>query len=507
MERCTYPFPLAVNSSHHSHYHRFLLGAEPATLAPFPKPYCIGALSGDLRRLAENLNLQRWRKLYHCSLPWKEGFGPGHYDLGNVAPHRPLPPEYGRPPRRFGAYDFVQVADPSVSALALVAGDTRVLERFVRLGDDFCAGLEASAGSRSAGPSGSRTTGRMLAGQFFEPNNRWLMPFLHVHSRILNFTSFGESPQRLSCLEPRGLARTAEREKSHWIGRQADALADLGYRVAPRRDPAHPLRVEGVSARLIATMEAPRIAVLRLLERLITGDRPPSVERLGAELPPEVIAAMSEQLESVLARSLWQNRPAKLAVPAQGPWRTAVRSHLALYCPEALAGLDAAAVRARAVVSDSALFPAPPLDPAHAHAPLHASLEASLQSPTDPELGAACRPPQAEQAPSAWLAGQFEKALEEVHERLARSGPGDPLVGLRGMLAALDHLPRGADPDQLRQSELFLGVELDRRERQLAGEGTQVSRDRASLVSLDELFENACMERAVCEQEIGGRCL
>ena len=58
--------------------------------------------------------------------PWVEGFGPEHYDLGNIAPHRPLPAAYGRPTRKFGAFDFVQAADPSVSALALVAGDRRV---------------------------------------------------------------------------------------------------------------------------------------------------------------------------------------------------------------------------------------------------------------------------------------------------------------------------------------------------------------------------------------------
>ena len=507
MERCTYPFPLAVNSSHHSHYHRFLLGADPATLAPFPKPYCVGALSGDLQRLAGNLNLQRWRKLYHGALPWREGFGPAHYDLGNVAPHCALPAAYGRPPRKFGAYDFVQVADPSVSALALVAGDRRVLDRFIALGDEFCAGVERSAGARSAGPSGSRTTGRMLAGQFFEPNNRWLMPFLHVHSRVLNLTSFREAPAALCCIDPRGLARAAEREKSLWREKQAAVLADLGYRVAPRAGASHPLRVEGVSARLVATMEAPRIAVLRLLERLITGDRPPSVERLGAELPPEVIASMAEQLESVLARSLWQNRPAKLSVPPDGPWRSAVRSHLAHLCPEALAGLDAAAVRARAVVSESAIFPTPQMDPANIHAPQQASLEAASQAPTDPELGAERNPPREERAPSAWLAREFGRALEEVHGRLARTGPADPLVGLRAMLATIDQLAIGADPDQLRQSEFFLGTELDRRERQLAGEIPQAARDRASLVSLDELFENACMERTACEREIGGRCL
>ena len=90
MERNTYPFPLAVNSSHHSHYHRFLLGADPSVVAPFPKPYCVGALAVQLGRLAGDLNLPRWRKLFHASFPWVEGFDPCHYDVGNVPAHRPL---------------------------------------------------------------------------------------------------------------------------------------------------------------------------------------------------------------------------------------------------------------------------------------------------------------------------------------------------------------------------------------------------------------------------------
>jgi hypothetical protein len=495
-----------VNSCHHSHYHRFLLGADPSILAPFPKPYCVGTLAGSLGRLTQNLNLQKWRKLYHGSIPWSEGFGPEHYEPGNVAPHCRLPVAYARPLRKFGAYDFVQVADPSVSALALVAGDRRVLERFVALADDFCSQVEKAAGSRSAGPSGSRATGRMLAGQFFEPNNRWLMPFLHVHSRVLNFTSFADAPARLTCIDSAALARAAQGAKGQWLERQAGALSDLGYRVAPA-DATQSLRVEGVSAKLVAAMEAPRIAVLRLLERIIAGDRPPSVERLGAELPPEVIAAMAEQLESVLARSLWHCKPSKIAVPADGPWRGAVRGYLARCCPEALSGVDAAAARAKAVPCESALFPTPQLDTAHCHAPTAEALEAANQAPTDPELGALCAQPQPEQAASPWLVREFEKTLEEVHERLARPGPSDPLVCLRGMLATIDQLPRGAEAHQLRQADLFLGVELDRRAREFSNEDALGIGRRAPLASLDELFESACMERTACEQEIGGRSL
>jgi hypothetical protein len=155
--------------------------------------------------------------------------------------------------------------------------------------------------------------------------------------------------------------------------------------------------------------------VLRLLERIIAGDREPSAERLGAELPPAVIAAMAEQLESVLARSLSIYKPAKIGIPSEGPWRGAVREHMFHHCPEALAKLDAAATRARAVLSESAVFSTPPLDPAHCHAPGIESIEAPDQMPIDPELGAGCAPSEPEQAVSRWLVLEFGRTLAEVN--------------------------------------------------------------------------------------------
>lgn len=511
MDRCTYPFPLAVNSSHHSHYHRFLLGADPSVVAPFPKPYCVGAMRGVVSRLAQDMDLPRWRKLYHGAIPWLEGFSPEHYDLGNVAPHCPFPRVYGRPHRRFGAFDFVQVADPSLSALALVAGDRRILDRFVALGDDFCARIQPGAAARGSGPLAARTTGRMLAGQFVEPNNRWLMPLLHVHSRVLNFTSFEEAPGRLSCLDASSLARSARREKGDWIARQAEILSDLGYGAAVRGETSPSLHVDGVSSRLVAAMEAPRIAVLRLLERIIVGERPPSVVRLGAELPPEVIAALAEQLESVLARSLSCYKPAKIALPSEGPWRAAVRERLGQCCPDALAKLDAAALHARAVPSEATVFCVPPLDPSHSHAPWIGAVEAQDQKPTDPELGARPDPIDRDRTTSAWLAREFALTLSEVNERIIRGGPSDPLVGLRGMLATIDQLPGAADPEQLRQAELLIGVELDRRSRQHAvdppSDRMPFHAGRFPLTSIDELFEGASRAPTMCAQEIGGRSL
>jgi hypothetical protein len=488
-----------------------MLGADPSVLAPFPKPYCVGALAAPMGGLTENLNLPRWRKLYHASIPWVGGFGQQHYELGNVPAHRALPREYGRPSRKYGAFDFVQVADPSVSALALVAGDRRIVERFVALGDDFCGRVETGAHSRSPGPSGSRATGRMLAGQFAEPNNRWLMPFLHVHARVLNFTSFAEEPRRLDCIDSGALARAGQKAKLHWAGRQAEMLSDLGYRATVCGAAAPTLRVDGVCARLVAAIEAPRIAVMRLLERSLVGDRPPSLERLGAELPPPVIAAMAERLESLLARSLYHFKPAKIGIPSEGPWRGAVREHLSHYCPGPLEMLDRAALRARAEPIESAIFPTPTLDPAHCHAPGIESLAASNQLPTDPELGAARAPGGNEEAAPAWLVREFGETLMEVNERNVRFGPGDPLVSLRGMLATIDQLSQGADPEQLRQSELLLGADHERRAKDAALEAPWGRRpgiaDRGPLASLEDLLEDVAMPRLVCEREIRGRSL
>jgi hypothetical protein len=510
MERSPYPFPLAVNSSHHSHYHRFLLGADSAVLAPLPRPYCVGAFDGPSRALAEGLNLARWRKLYSGSFPWVEGFGQEHYRLDCIAPHRPLPEAYQRPRRRYGAYDLVQAADPSYSALALVAGDRRLIERFVALADGLFKQIEEEAGCRTATPGAARHTQRLLAGQFFEPNNRWLMPFLHVHTRVLNFTSHREAPQRLVCLDPSTLARGADRPRSRWISAQADVLRDLGYRAVVKGDRAPLLDVAGVSESMTAAMQAPRIAVLRILERLVAGGRPASPDRLCGELPVAVIASMAEQIETILARSLWRFKPGKIAIPSQGPWRSAVRQHLSHLCPAGLDRLDAESARARAVPCTAAMFPTPQEDEAHCHGPDLDHLEAPAQEPRDPELGLAPRAPPSRPF-SRWLAEEFERTLVEVHEGIVRPDGSQDLPQLRALAQRLDSLVEAASPEQARQSIRLIEGALDLKEFQRTSESNAhelpLRPSRARLTSIDELFEMACSSNLAAEREIGGRCL
>ena len=73
MDAATYPFPLAAHSSHHSRYHRFLLGADPAILAPFPKPYCLGALADPAPAPGPNADPAGLAQ----AVPWRDTLGRG----------------------------------------------------------------------------------------------------------------------------------------------------------------------------------------------------------------------------------------------------------------------------------------------------------------------------------------------------------------------------------------------------------------------------------------------
>jgi hypothetical protein len=337
------------------------------------------------------------------------------------------------------------------------------------------------------------------------------MPFLHVHARVLNLTSFKESPAALACIDSGTLARSGQRAHQGWASRQAEMLADLGYQVSVRGAETAELHVEGVSPKLVAATQAPRIAVLRLLERMILGEHPPSAERLGTELPAPVIAAMAEHVERTLAGAHSLYRPAKVGIPSEGPWRTAVRDCLRSRCPSALLLIDAAAARARATPYGASLYPTPPLDVAHRHAPSIDICDALAQSPCDPELSADF-PGEANPAPALpWLVREFEATLAEVNERIARAGPGDPLVALRGLLATIDHLTEGASREQLAQSRALLEVELERRGRDSperspwGGHADYPARDR--LVPLEQLFDEFLLPSRGHSHPMGGPSL
>lgn len=502
------PFPLAVNSSHHSSYHRFLLGAPASALAPLPRPECSGALAPELPHLAADLTLTKWRKLYHGALPWARGFGEEHYRPEHVPAHRPLPAEYARPVRKFAAYDLVQIADPALSALALVAGDRRVLAHFVDLNRDFCGRVEAEVTAYRPGPGGSRLTSRCLAGRFAEPNNRWLMPFLHVHTRVLNFTSFREAPRDLVCLDAQSLALGSRRAAHGGLERQADRLRDLGYRVDLPRDACDGLRVAGVSETLLAAMRAPRLALLRLLHRLVGEAANPARAAGGTEREAAVIAAMADRLEAAVVGALSFYRPPKLGLPAEGPWRKSVAAHLRELCPQDLEALTAAAAAARGKRNDGATFPdrtpewtvipVPAADAGHCHAPAIGELHAPDQQSIDSELADRLAPGERGLVPSLWLVRQYQAELASVQRELATRRQPELQAAWGRAAARIDALPTGPDLAGLAEAERTLHACLDRPLRPVLAEVRAVSAaappQRPAFASLDELVARARAE-------------
>jgi len=515
MSHSSYPFPLAVNSSHHSDYHRFLLGAEPGVLAPFPKPRCIGALAAALPDLSGDLTLAKWRKLYHASIPWTAGFGPAHYSLGNVASHRPLPADYARPARKFGAYDFVQIADPSVSALALVAGDERVLSGFLDANDDFCLRAESRVAAHRPGPSGSPITGRSLVGQFAEPNNRWLMPLLHVHNRFLNFTSFIEEPAVLRCVDHGELSKAGRHARSAFPKSQGEILSELGYKIDFSGDAASGLRIQGVSERLLAAMEAPRIAVLRLLERMLGENGGSQIPGFGGETGTAMIAAMADRLESMLVQSLSFYRPPKVALPSAGPWQRAVRANLAQVCPGDLEALDGAVIQARAMRADrpasvrsatAQTFTASPLDQAHRHVPALEAFAAREQQGLDPDFVRNFQREPPDDEPCLWLARQFEETFQTVRTDIRQGGLYRPF---RRTLLQIDQCSEGASLEELKRADRILMTEVEHRAKWFAAElirnvAPPWSRDRP-LDAPEHLFETPAAALGLGGRERGGR--
>ena len=478
----TYPFPLAVNSSHHSRYHRFLLGAPEATLSPMPKPYCTGRLAPDLAVLTADLSLPKWQKLYNGSFPWVEGHGDAAYDLRNVAPHRPLPASFARPVRRFAAFDFVQLADPSVSALALVGGDHRVLRKFVALNESFCAEIERAVRGEGGEGRTRAATGRAVIGHFAEPNNRWLMPCLHVHSRFLNFTATAEASRDLATVDAASLGQSGREARSRWLSAQATLLRSLGYSVDPLLDPSIGLIVQGVDQRLLAALDSPRLAVLKVLERLLGQETWRGLSDGRAPGAQPILAAMAEHLESLAQISVAHYRPEKVGLPVEGPWRQSIHHHLRKLCPVELLTLRQEAKRAtgQSVLEDVAqcapMLPAPAADSCHGHLARIEAFDAAEQLGLDPDLGTRFQDADTLARPQVWLCEAVLAAQNEVvGEMISRRRPWIDAPRQK-ILRQWEQLNEPVSLETLRRELRGIDSALERNSRHLAEEAAVLER-------------------------------
>jgi conjugative relaxase-like TrwC/TraI family protein len=151
-------------------------------------------------------------------------------------------------------WDFAVSAPKSVSIMALVAGDARILAAHERAVDVALAYLEehATLRHRVDGEIVHETTGRLIFAKFTEHASRELDPHLHTHVVTMNMTNRGDDGPMLS-LETR--AMYAEQVVAGQVYRNdlAHSLKEIGYDIA--FDPRSGLfEVVGVPKDLITAM-------------------------------------------------------------------------------------------------------------------------------------------------------------------------------------------------------------------------------------------------------------
>ncbi len=151
-------------------------------------------------------------------------------------------------------WDFAVNAPKSVSIMALVAGDRRIIDAHEQAVGTALSWMEEHAATRARvnGEITERTTGRLLFARFTEHASRELDPHLHTHVVVMNLTNDAVG-QRFTSLETR--AMYAEQMVAGQIYRNelAHLLRERGYEV--EFDPRKGLfEIRGVPRDLMADM-------------------------------------------------------------------------------------------------------------------------------------------------------------------------------------------------------------------------------------------------------------
>ncbi|WP_342250311.1 MobF family relaxase [Sphingomonas sp. OTU376] len=151
-------------------------------------------------------------------------------------------------------WDFAVNAPKSVSVMALVLGDERILAMHERAVGVALSYLEehATLRHRVDGEIAHETTGRLIFARFTEHASRELDPHLHTHVVVMNMTNRADG-ERMSSLEAR--AMFAEQMVAGQIYRSelAHGLKEIGYDIA--FDPRSGMfEIAGVPKGLLAAM-------------------------------------------------------------------------------------------------------------------------------------------------------------------------------------------------------------------------------------------------------------
>ncbi|WP_176593379.1 MobF family relaxase [Sphingobium sp. EM0848] len=151
-------------------------------------------------------------------------------------------------------WDFAVNAPKSVSIMALVAGDQRIIEAHEQAVGVALSYLEehATMRHRVRGEIVEKTTGRLIFARFTEHASRELDPHLHTHVVVMNITDERDGAKKVS-LETRAMFAEQMAAGQVYRNELAHLLKERGYEV--EFDPRRGLfEIKGVPGKLITEM-------------------------------------------------------------------------------------------------------------------------------------------------------------------------------------------------------------------------------------------------------------
>jgi conjugative relaxase-like TrwC/TraI family protein len=134
-------------------------------------------------------------------------------------------------------YDFTISAPKSVSIMAILGGDERLLQAHQNAVNQALCELEATAAARvrRAGAQSDRTTGNLVLAVYQHDTSRELDPQLHTHAVAANLTYDG-AEGRWKALQASGIYEKRAYLTEVYRNSLAFQLRQLGYEIENRRD-------------------------------------------------------------------------------------------------------------------------------------------------------------------------------------------------------------------------------------------------------------------------------
>ncbi len=146
-------------------------------------------------------------------------------------------------------YDFTCSAPKSVSVMAVILDDPRLIEAHEESAGIAFRELETFAATRirKQGNQKDRTTGNLVAAAFVHDSSRALDPQLHTHFTVFNAT-FDENERRWKALQARGMYDAIRYGTAVYRNELARRVQQIGFRIQPAK---HGFEIEGVDAELL----------------------------------------------------------------------------------------------------------------------------------------------------------------------------------------------------------------------------------------------------------------